>query len=222
MVDQPEVAPNVVFFFVFFSPSRWPHTTVAINTSTCVTGVNWQPPPPRTRPFPGSPFPSLIGTIQCFNKRLTKVTLLVEINCWQTCWVKCVIRDGGLQTLGNGGSHREARGHRKQPGIWFLYLSTFLTVWILIFYSWQQCYLSQSVASGCWGKKKERKERERERGRERDGVGKREKKGCSVVPMLNFCWGIFIVKGLCICQHVNTKLHQLLAYVINQQKISSQ
>lgn len=71
-------------------------------------------------------------------------------------------------------------------------------------------------------------ERWREGGREMGGKGgegkeggRRKGKECSVV-LLNF-WSIFIVlRGLCICLCVNTKWHQLLAYIINQQKFSSQ
>lgn len=45
------------------------------------------------------------------------------------------------------------------------------------------------------------------------GRGMREKKECSVVPMLNFCWGIFIVvKGalhlsICKCSMASVILH---------------
>ena len=58
------------------------------------------------------------------------------------------------------------------------------------------------------------------------GVGKeRGREGGRGKDALSFqcCWSIFIVlKGLCICQYVNTKWHQLLADIINQQKFSSQ
>lgn len=54
-----------------------------------------------------------------FNKRFTKVTILVEINCWQTCRVKYIIKAVEIQMLNNGGLHQDVCGDQNNPASGF-------------------------------------------------------------------------------------------------------